>query len=148
MCGVPVNAQNAVDGQITKRAQIELSSWDCRTDLAQKITSAGDKPTFIRISPGVLETFVSKRVLPETHDLKIKKEQQVFVQILVDGEGKVACARILDLPDSSSDPILISKSLDAAKNWQFRPYYLNQQPVIAEATMTFRYKGSKVSTQP
>ena len=148
LASVVADAQNAPAGQLTQQAQVELSHWDCRSELAGRISSTGGKPSFIRISPGVLAAFVSKKDIPEARDLKIKPEQQVFVQILVDRQGKVACARVLDLPDSSSNPILISKSLDAAKNWQFRPYYLKQQPVVAEATMTFRYKGSKVSTQP
>jgi hypothetical protein len=147
MTGISADPQTA-PAQITQQAQVELSDWKCRSELRDKVTATGGAPTFIRISAGVLAAFVSKRVLPEVHDLNIGSEQQVLVQILVDHQGEVACARNLDLPQSSSNPILMSKSLDAARKWQFRPYYLNKQPVIVEATMTFRYKGSKISTQP
>jgi Gram-negative bacterial TonB protein C-terminal len=56
--------------------------------------------------------------------------------------------RTLDVPPSSSEPKLQSKSLAAVKEWKFKPFLANGTPVFIDSTILFRYKGSEVTIEP
>jgi periplasmic protein TonB len=53
-------------------------------------------------------------------DLKDRIASKVILQIVVDKEGKVSDAKVL-----SGEPMLASASLDAVRQWKFRPYFLD-----------------------
>ena len=58
----------------------------------------------------------------------------VIIEAIVDGDGRVANARIL-----RSVPMLNESSLDAVSKWAYRPVLLNGNPVPFVTTVTVNY---------
>lgn len=61
-------------------------------------------------------------------------EGYVFVDILVDESGRVACAQVV-----SGHPIFIPAALQAAKDWTFRPERQGGRPVSVRGHLRFHF---------
>lgn len=61
---------------------------------------------------------------------------KVVVRIVISTEGRVIEAKVL-----SGHPMLMSATLDAVKQWKFRPYVLNNERVEVDTTATVEYKA-------
>ena len=61
-------------------------------------------------------------------------EEYVFVDILVNTKGQVACARLI-----SGLPMLASSAIDAAKDWTFRPMNQNERVVSFYGHLSFHF---------
>jgi TonB family protein len=59
---------------------------------------------------------------------------KVVLQILIDNKGNVKEASRL-----SGDPLLADRTVSAVKQWRFRPYILDSEPVEVETTATVEY---------
>jgi protein TonB len=65
---------------------------------------------------------------------QIRLQGTVVVQAFVSANGKI------ERPIALSGPaILAQAALDAVKQWQYRPYYLNGQPVEVETLITVKF---------
>jgi len=116
-----------------------ISTAACSEELTK---SDGDNHR-IRISTGVSEGMIQRRVLPDTTDLKGSKgNSTVVVRVLIDKKGAVRCADA-----EQGDPSLFERSVEAAKQWRFRPFLLNSQPIIAETPIEFVFKKGKVKAR-
>jgi hypothetical protein len=129
--------------QIRELVQAQQKPWDCRDELRK----SPEFTTLVRIGSGVLTAVAEKRALP-TGDRDVPDEQVVRVQVIADKRGDVVCVRILDVPSSSVEPKLQSRSLDAVRGWKFKPYLVNGAPVFIDSTVSFHYKGLEVTTEP
>jgi outer membrane biosynthesis protein TonB len=109
--------------------------WDCRDEIRMR-----PDMTVVRISQGVATGNVLNRIDPEKPPAGTQ-EQTVYVQVVVDDRGTVACARPLEFAGASNDPALQSKSVDAAKQWTFKPYLLNGRPISVETVLAFQFKS-------
>jgi len=63
----------------------------------------------------------------------------------VQGEVKVHAiiardGRVIDVTVLSGHPLLAQSALDAVRQWRYRPYYLNGEPVEVETLVTVRFK--------
>jgi Gram-negative bacterial TonB protein C-terminal len=114
------------------------ASWPCSDDLTK---SEGDNHR-IRVSTGVSEAFIDKKILPEVSDLKKRMNSTVIIRTLVGKDGLVRCTDAVE-----GDPKLLPRSLEAAKQWQFKPYLLNGQPIIVETPIEFIFKKGKVTAR-
>jgi|HubBroStandDraft_4_1064222.scaffolds.fasta_scaffold183452_3 outer membrane biosynthesis protein TonB len=72
----------------------------------------------IRVSGGVMAGLVEHRVLPEYPEQAMKKGIQgdVIFKIVVDDSGMI----VLSVP-VEGDPLLVAASLDALRDYRFRP---------------------------
>jgi TonB family protein len=59
---------------------------------------------------------------------------KVVLQIVIDSEGKVKEASVL-----TGDAQLANAAVTAVKQWKFRPYLLNDEPVEVETTATVEF---------
>lgn len=65
---------------------------------------------------------------------QIRIQGTVVVQAFVSADGRIERPRVLSGPD-----ILARAALDAVKQWQYRPYYLNGQPIEVETQITVKF---------
>jgi protein TonB len=108
-------------------------SWPC-----------SDDPTkAVRVSVGVAETLVQKKILPDVSDLKrTKTNSTVIIRILIGKDGAVRCADAMQ-----GDADLFARSLEAAKQWRYKPYLLNGQPIIVDTRIEFVFKKGNVTAR-
>jgi periplasmic protein TonB len=59
----------------------------------------------------------------------------VQIQALINKEGSVVNLKVL-----SGDPVLAHAALEAVRQWRYKPYYLDGQPVEIETQITINFK--------
>ena len=94
------------------------------------------KPLRVRVSQGVSASLLVKRVDPEyPKDVKRKRIQGlVSLRILISREGDVSQVTLV-----SGHPVLASLAMDAVKQWKYKPYLLDGQPVEVETTLQINF---------
>jgi TonB-like protein len=99
------------------------------------------RPTRIRVSAGVILGLVERSATPEYPDEAMTKGIQgdVIFKIDVDDTGKI----VLSVP-VEGDPLLVAASVDAMRDFRFRPYLLNGTPVgVVESQLGFHFSVNK-----
>jgi outer membrane biosynthesis protein TonB len=101
------------------------------------------RPTKIRVSGGVMLGLLEHKALPQYPEEALKKGVQgdVIFKIDVDETGKI----VLSVP-VDGDPLLVAASVDALRDFRFRPYLLNGTPVaMVESQLGFHFSMEKKS---
>lgn len=100
---------------------------------------AQDSPTpkrHLRISSGVAEGLVEHKVNPkyprEAREQGIQGD--VILAATIDTKGNIANLKVL-----KGDPILAAASMEAVKDWKYRPYLLNGEPVDVDTTIKIQF---------
>jgi periplasmic protein TonB len=97
-------------------------------------------PKRLSISQGVSEGMLLTKIKPEYPTIaKIARiEGSVVLEALISKEGVIENLRVL-----SGHPALIPSAMDAVKQWRYRPYLLNGNPVDVQTkiTITFTLNG-------
>lgn len=95
-------------------------------------------PGTIRISQGVSQGLLIKKVQPVYPPMAQQFHRQGSVQLLatINKSGDTSKVQIL-----SGDPMLSRAAVDAVKQWKYRPYLLNGQPVEIETQITVVFNG-------
>ena len=95
-------------------------------------------PGTIRISQGVSQGLLVKKVQPVYPPLARQFHKEGSVQLLttIDKFGDIKKVQVL-----SGDPMLVRAAADAVKQWEYRPYLLNGQPVEIETQITVVFKA-------
>jgi periplasmic protein TonB len=90
-------------------------------------------PQRIRISQGVTSGMLIHRVEPPYPLLakQARVQGDVVLKAIIDKEGNIQ-----DLQLISGHPMLVPAAIQAVKQWHYRPYLLNGQPVEVETTIT------------
>ena len=88
------------------------------------------------VSGGVIEGYLVKQVQPVYPHVAqtIGVQGDVILQAMIDREG-----RIEQLQAVSGHPMLVAAALDAVRQWRYRPYRLNGEPVEVETQITVRF---------
>jgi hypothetical protein len=112
------------------------AGWQCSDD----ITKVEGDSRRVRVSVGVMETLAQNKTLPDVADLKGKElSSTVILRIIIGKDGAVRC---VDPVQGDSD--LCPRSVEAARQWRFRPYLLNGQPIMVETRIEFVFKKGNV----
>lgn len=92
-----------------------------------------------RISQGVSQGLLIKRVQPKYPQAALVIHTQGAVQIdaIIDKEGNVTNLKVL-----SGDAILARAALEAVRQWRYKPYYLDGQPVEIATQITVIFKAN------
>ena len=90
-----------------------------------------------RISQGVSQGLLIRRVQPIYPRAALETHAHGAVQIeaTIDKEGKVTNLKVL-----SGDPILAHAAADAVRQWRYKPYYLDGEPVEIQTQITVNFK--------
>jgi protein TonB len=93
-------------------------------------------PKRVRISQGVSQGLLLKKVQPEYPKKARKKHVQgsVLMQAVIGKTGDVA-----DLHVISGDELLVPSAVEAVKQWKYKPYLLEGEPVQVETQITVNY---------
>jgi TonB family protein len=104
---------------------------------AQRQQSEQQRPKRVRVSEGVAKALLIKKVEPEYPQEARDKhiEGTVVLQMQISEAGDVKDARLI-----SGHPLLAPPAIEAVKQWKYKPYLLDGEPVQVEtrATVDFR----------
>jgi protein TonB len=107
--------------------------------LLSSASSSVSRPSLarIRISQGVSQGMVIKRVQPRypANALSAHIQGAVLIEATVNKEGIVVNPKVL-----SGDTMLAAAALDAVRQWRYKPYYLDGEPVEIQTQITINFK--------
>lgn len=99
------------------------------------------RPTLatLKISQGVSQGLVIKRVTPKypASALAVHTQGAVLIEATINKEGAVTNVKLL-----SGDPILARAALEAVRQWRYKPYYLDGDPVEIQTQITVNFKAN------
>src|SRR5271157_3145151 len=89
-------------------------------------------PQRVRVSQGVSQGLLIHKVQPTYPPLARQARVQgtVVLQALIGKDGTIQNLHVV-----SGHPMLTSSALEAVKQWRYKPYYLNNEPVEVETTI-------------
>jgi periplasmic protein TonB len=93
-------------------------------------------PQRIRVSQGVTQGMIIRRVQPAYPPLARQARIQgpVVLQAEIGKDGSIQNLRLI-----SGHPMLAPAAIEAIKQWKYKPYILNGEPVEVETTITFNF---------
>lgn len=98
-------------------------------------------PQRVRVSQGVSQGLLIKKVQPPYPPLarQARIQGNVVLQAEISKEGTIQNLRLI-----SGHPMLAPAAIEAVKQWRYRPYFLNGEPVEVETQITviFSLSGS------
>lgn len=91
----------------------------------------------LKISQGVSQGLLIKRIQPRypQNALSMRMQGMVQLQATIDKEGNISNLKV-----TSGDAILARAAMEAVKQWRYKPYYLNGEPVEIETQITVNFK--------
>ncbi|MGZ4824843.1 MAG: energy transducer TonB [Terriglobales bacterium] len=94
-------------------------------------------PNRVKVSSGVTQGLLIHQVKPEYPAVARSSGTQgtVVLQAVIGKDGRVKEVRIV-----SGLPMFTQPAVAAVKQWQYKPYVLNGQPVEIESTVTVNFK--------
>ncbi len=95
--------------------------------------------TTLRISQGVSQGLVLKRVQPKYPPaaLAVRTQGTVQIEATINKEGSVVNPKVL-----SGDAILAHAAIEAVRQWRYKPYYLDGEPVEIQTQITINFKAN------
>jgi protein TonB len=109
--------------------------------LMASASSSVPKPTLatVRISQGVSQGLLIKRVQPKypSAALAVRAQGAVQIEATINKEGNVTNLKVL-----SGDPVLARAALEAVRQWRYKPYYLDGDPVEIQTQITVNFKAN------
>jgi protein TonB len=113
--------------------------------VAQNNTNAQSQPLVtsrptVHIAPSVLFSLIESKALPRYPEDALTKGIQgnVVFKIVVDETGKTVRTE-----PEQGDPLLVAAGTDALRDYRFRPYVLDGNPVGVESQIGFRFTLSR-----
>jgi periplasmic protein TonB len=93
-------------------------------------------PQRVRVSQGVTQGLLTKRIQPAYPPLarQARIQGQVVLQAEISKDGSIQNLRLI-----SGHPMLAPAAIEAVKQWKYKPYYLNGEPVEVETQITVNF---------
>ena len=102
-------------------------------------TESGPKPVLqtLNISQGVSQGLLIKKVQPiyPRNALTMHLEGAVELMATVSAAGNITSVKVV-----SGEPLLTRAAVDAVKQWKYKPYQLNGEPVEIQTQVTVNFK--------
>ena len=94
-------------------------------------------PQRVRVSQGVIQGLRVRDVTPTYPPLAraARVQGSVVLAAIIGKDGAIQNLRVM----SAASPLLIQSALDAVKQWRYRPYLLNGEPVEVDTTITVNF---------
>jgi protein TonB len=94
-------------------------------------------PQVLKISQGVSEGLVLKKLAPKypAQAIQLRIQGAVQMQATISKEGNITNLKVL-----TGDSLLSRAAQDAVKQWKYKPYYLNGEPVEIQTLITVNFK--------
>jgi TonB family protein len=114
------------------------------TNLSGLMSSASynvEKPSLstFKVSQGVSQGLLIKQVQPKYPPAALATHTQGAVQIeaTINKEGNVVNPKVL-----KGDPLLARAALEAVRQWRYKPYALDGEPVAIQTQITINFKAN------
>jgi protein TonB len=93
-------------------------------------------PTRVRVSQGVTQGLLIRKVAPSYPPLARQAHIQgsVLLQAVISKDGSIENLRVI-----SGHPMLVPSAIDAVKQWKYKPYILNGEPVEVDTQVTVNF---------
>jgi protein TonB len=93
-------------------------------------------PQRVRVSQGVSQGLLIHKVQPQYPPLarQARIQGSVVLQALIGKDGAIQNLHVV-----SGHPMLTNAALEAVKEWRYKPYYLNGEPVEVETTINVNF---------
>jgi protein TonB len=90
----------------------------------------------VRVSPGVITGLLMHRVEPTYPSVAQQAHIQgsVVLTAIIDKNGNVQQLRLV-----SGQPLLVTAAIEAVKQWHYKPFLLNGEPLEVETTVTVNF---------
>ena len=100
-------------------------------------TATKAPPQLLRVSQGVMEGLVLKRVTPRypTQALQMRIQGSVQLQATISKTGDIENLKVV-----SGDGVLGRAAVEAVRQWKYKPYYLNGDPVQIETQILVNFR--------
>lgn len=94
-------------------------------------------PASLRVSQGVSQGLILKKVPPAypSMALQLRKEGTVELLATISKQGVITNVKVI-----SGDAMLARPAADAVRQWKYRPYLLNGEPVEIQTQITINFK--------
>ncbi len=116
--------------------QIDAQSLANTKPQASGVTPQGQLPMRVRVSQEVMQGMVIAKVQPiyppEARAARI--QGSVVIAAIVGKDGNIQSERLV-----SGHPLLASAAMDAVKQWRYRPYLLNGNPMEVDTQITVNF---------
>ncbi len=113
-------------------------------NLSGLMSSASSNPprpslATVRVSQGVSQPLLIKRVQPTYSPAArgIHAEGTVQIEATINKEGNVINPRVL-----RGDPVLAHAAVEAVRQWRYKPYYLDGEPIEIQTQVTVNFKAN------
>ena len=97
------------------------------------------KPTAqtVKISQGVSQGLLVKRVQPvyPPQAMQMRMQGAVLLDATIGKDGSITKVKRV-----TGDSVLAKAAMDAVKQWKYKPYYLNGEPVEIDTQITVNFK--------
>lgn len=93
-------------------------------------------PQRMRVSAGVIEGNLIRKVTPTYPPLAktARIQGDVVLQAVISKEGNIENLKVM-----SGHPMLVQAALDAVRQWKYKPYVLNGEPVVVDTNITVKF---------
>jgi protein TonB len=93
-------------------------------------------PQRVRVSQGVTQGLLIKKVQPNYPPLarQARIQGSVLLQAEISKDGTIENLRLI-----SGHPMLAPSAIEAVKQWRYKPYILNGEPVEVETQITVNF---------
>jgi protein TonB len=94
-------------------------------------------PGTLQLSQGVSQGLLVKKIAPvyPPSALQLRKQGAVELLATVSKEGAITKVKVL-----SGDSMLVRAAVDAVRQWKYRPFLLNAEPVQIETQITINFR--------
>jgi TonB family protein len=91
----------------------------------------------LKVSQGVTQGLLLKRVQPNypTQARQMRLQGSVLLQATIAATGNISSIKVLN-----GEPSLARAAVEAVKQWKYKPYYLNGEPVDIQTQITINFK--------
>jgi len=116
--------------------QIDVQSMSNAKPQLTGVAPQSPKPMRVRVSQGVMQGMVVSKVQPSyPPDARAARIQgSVVIEVVIDKNGNIESERLI-----SGHPLLAPAAIDAVKQWKYRPYILNGNPVEVDTQITVNF---------
>jgi protein TonB len=91
----------------------------------------------LKVSQGVTQGLLLKRVQPSypAQARQLRVQGSVLLQAMIARSGNISSIKVLE-----GEPTLARAAVEAVKQWKYKPYYLNGEPVDIQTQITINFK--------
>lgn len=135
----PAPPQEAADATAPDASSIASGSGDRAisglVDVPVSVPQAA--PQALKVSQGVSQGLLVKKMPPVYPSKALQMRIQGAVQLIasISKAGDITNVKVL-----SGDTMLARAAIDAVKQWKYKPYYLDSQPVEIQTQITVNFK--------